>query len=343
VPPAVGLPPCLTAAPPAPHTLAEAQCRFEREATHGVFDTGRYLCRYAVWGDGPPLLFIPGLCDRGSVFVLLTALLSRDFCCITYDLPVGGDDRARLRHLTHDGLVADARALLDHLRIGQSYLYGASFGSTVELRLLHDAPGRFPRAVLQGGFARRPLALAERLLARTACHWLGTMNHLPLFKRVQRHAHYGPFAARPPELWRFYLDDDRPIAAVAAHALLVHATDLRAILREIRQPVLLVCGDCDPLVSRRCEEELQEGLPNAGRVEIGGCGHLPYLTHPEALAEVVRKFLTPPGAEPSAAACRPCDGPVDEDVHHAAGHVAGARPLAEADEGAQAAQQQPHG
>jgi hypothetical protein len=29
-------------------------------------------------------------------------------------------------------------------------------------------------------------------------------------------------------------------------------------------------------------------------VEVGGCGHLPYLTHPEALAEVVRRFLTPP-------------------------------------------------
>jgi pimeloyl-ACP methyl ester carboxylesterase len=124
------------------------------------------------------------------------------------------------------------------------------------------------------------------------------MNHLPFFKWLQYHAHFGPFAARPPEVWSYYLDDDRPIAAVATHALLLHATDLRPILGTIRQPVLVVCGDCDPLVSRQCEEVLLEGLPNAGRVEIDHCGHLPYLSHPEALADVVRGFLTPPAPCP---------------------------------------------
>jgi pimeloyl-ACP methyl ester carboxylesterase len=333
---AAELPPCLTAARPAPLTLTQAQERFRREATHGVLDTGRYLCRYAVWGDGPPLLFVPGLSDRGAAFVLLTALLSRDFRCVTYDMPVGGADRARLHRLTHAGLAADALALMDHLRIGQSYLYGASFGSTVVLRLLHDHAGRFPRAVLQGGFARRPLAPAEWLLARAARHWRGTMGRLPLFKAVQQHAHFAPFAGRPPEVWEYVLDNDRPIAAVAAHALLLHGTDLRPALGAIRQPVLLVCGDCDPLVSRRCEDMLLEGLPNAGRVKIGGCGHLPYLSHPEALAEVVRRFLTPPAAETS---CAGAGCPVEEAAHDAAGQVGGARAVAEADDGAHPTQQ----
>jgi 3-oxoadipate enol-lactonase len=292
-----GLPPCLTTPRPAPISLAEAQQRFQREATRGVLDTVRYRCRYAVWGKGPPLLFVPGLSDRGNIFVMLTALLSRDFRCITYDLPVGGGDGARLHRITHTGLVADALTLLEHLHIRQSYLYGASFGSTVVLRLLRDDPPRFPRAVLQGGFARRPLSRAEWLLARTARHWRGTMNHLPLFQWLQHQAHFGPFAGRPSEVWHYYLDDDRPIAAVATHALLLHATDLRPMLSEVRQPVLLVCGDCDPLVSRQCEDVLLEGLPNAGRVEIGGCGHLPYLSHPEALADVVRQFLTPSAME----------------------------------------------
>jgi pimeloyl-ACP methyl ester carboxylesterase len=288
------LPPCLTG----PLTLAEAQRRFRREATRGVLDTGRYRCGYAVWGQGPPLLLVPGLSDRGDVFVMLTALLSREFRCVTYDMPVGGADGARLGRLTHDGLVADARALLDHLGLSQSYLYGASFGSTVVLRLLEREPARFPRGVLQGGFARRPLARAEWLMARMARHWLGTMNRLPLFKRLQRHAHFGPFADRPPEVWQYYADDDRPIAAVATHALLVHATDLRPVLAGVRQPVLLVCGDYDPVVGRGCEEGLLTGLPNAGRVEIPGSGHIPYLSHPEALAELVRRFLTPPGPCP---------------------------------------------
>ena len=35
------------------------------------------------------------------------------------------------------------------------------------------------------------------------------------------------------------------------------------------------------------------GLPNATRAEIGGCGHLPMFSHPDVLAELTYRFLTP--------------------------------------------------
>jgi pimeloyl-ACP methyl ester carboxylesterase len=294
MPPVSSLPPCLTGQTHAvPITLTEAQRRFEQEATRSIFDTGRYRATFFSWGDGPPILLVPGLSDRGEVFLLLAALLSRQYRCIAYDLPVGGTDGAKLHRYTHDALLADAIGLLDHLGVRQAYLYGASYGSTIVLRLLHDHPLRFPRGIIQGGFARRPLAPAEWLLAKMARHWPGSMNRLPLREWILRQGHHAPFASQPPEVWRFFLDDDRPIAAVATHALILHAADLRSLLPTIRQPVLLVCGDHDPLVGRQCEEVLMDGLPNAGRVEIPGCGHLPYLTHPDTLADVIRDFLTP--------------------------------------------------
>ena len=60
------------------------------------------------------------------------------------------------------------------------------------------------------------------------------------------------------------------------------------------QPVLLVCGDRDPLVGPARSEELLRGLPRAVRVELPECGHNPQFTHPGALAELVHRFLTPP-------------------------------------------------
>jgi pimeloyl-ACP methyl ester carboxylesterase len=292
--PASVLPPCLTGhAPTSPITLAQAQRRFEQEATRGIYDTGRYRVSFFSWGSGPPILFVPGLSERADIFLMLAALLSNQFRCLSYDLPVGGADGAKMSRYTHDALVTDALALLDHLSLRQSYLYGASFGSTIVLRLLHDHPQRFPRGILQGGFARRPLAPAEWLLAKMARHWPGSMKQLPLREWILRQGHQAPFASQPPEMWSFFVDDDRPIAAVATHALLLHATDLRSLLPAIRQPVLLVCGEHDPLVGGQCEEVLMHGLPNAGRVELPGCGHVPYLSHPDTLANVVRDFLTP--------------------------------------------------
>ena len=63
--------------------------------------------------------------------------------------------------------------------------------------------------------------------------------------------------------------------------------------------MLLICGDRDPLVGKQCEKELQEGLPLASRAEVENCGHLPHFSHPEVLAELVLRYLTPPQASAS--------------------------------------------
>ena len=279
-------------------TLAEAQARFQREAVRGVCDTGRYRCSYYVWGKGPPVVMIPGLADDALSFILVSALLAPHFRCIAYDLPAGGGvgDGARLRRIIHAGLAQDLSALLDHLNIGQSYLLGSSFGGTIALIAMHSSPRRFPRAVLQGAFACRPLELIESSLSRLARYWPGNMRHLPGRISLLRWFHFAPFASRPPEVWNYFLERSNlpPIAAVAHRALMIHRLDLRPILSEIRQPVLLVCGEHDPLVGPACEEALLRGLPNAGRAQIAGCGHNPLFSHPEILAELVRQFLTPP-------------------------------------------------
>jgi len=160
---------------------------------------------------------------------------------------------------------------------------------------MHSSPQRFPRAILQGAFARRPLSIAENFAARLIRYWPGTMGHLPGRSILLRWFNFAPFAARPPETWDYFLERSNapPVAAFAHRALMIHRLDLRPILSEIHQPILLVCGDADPMVSPACEEVLLRGLPNAGRATIAGCGHNPLFSHPEILAELIRRFLTP--------------------------------------------------
>lgn len=280
-------------------TLTGAQAKFQSEAISGICDTRRYRCTYYVWGSGPPIVMIPGLADDRLSFLFVCALLSSHFRCIAYDLPTGAGDGARLRSIRHAELVQDLFALLDHLHISQSYLLGSSFGGTIALAAMHSDPRKFPRAILQGAFGRRPLGPAESFLARLVRYWPGRLRWLPGRTAILRRINFAPFASRPPEVWDYFLErsNDPPIAAVAHRTLMIHRLDLRHILSEIRQPVLLVCGDHDPMVGPACEEELLSGLPNAGRATIAGCGHNPLFSHPEVLAELVRQFLTPPIAE----------------------------------------------
>lgn len=280
----------------APIVLSEALARFEREAVQGVCDTGRYRMAYYVWGEGPPLLFVHGLGDSPRSFIRPISRLSAHFRCIAYDLPSGHRDRARIRRYTHDDLIADVWALLDHLGLQQSYILGSSFGATIVLKAMHARPERLPRGILQGGLAYRPLRRAEWLLAFLGRFLPGSMGGIPKREKILLKTTGSAFKEMFPDVWDHFLDNSgrARLAAFASQAYLLHRLDIRPLLPEIRQPVLLLCGEQDRLVPRSFEDVLLKGLPNAGRVVIEGCGHVPSYTHPEVLAEVIRQFLTPP-------------------------------------------------
>jgi pimeloyl-ACP methyl ester carboxylesterase len=285
----------------APIVFAEARASFEREAVHGVCDTGRYRLPYYTWGEGPPLLFVHGLGDSCRSFIMPISRLSAHFRCIAYDLPSGDGDRARIRRYGHDALVADVWALLDHLGVRQSYILGSSFGSTIVLKALQARPECLPRGILQGGLAYRPLRRAEYWLAFWGRFLPGRMAGLPLREKVLLKS-AGGFKEMFPDIWEHFLDCSgrARLSAFASQAYLLHRLDLRPILPTIRQPLLLICGAQDRVVPRVHEEILLQGLPNAGRVVLEGCGHMPSYTHPDILAEVIRQFLTPlPEPRPS--------------------------------------------
>ncbi len=280
----------------APIVLAEALERFGREAKRGVCATGRYRMPFFTWGEGPPLLFVHGAGDTARSFIQPISRLSAHFRCVAYELPGTRGDGARLRSITHDDLVKDLLVLLDHLNIQRAYALGMSFGSTVVLKALAENPQRFPRAVLQGGFAYRPLRRAESVLTWIGRFLPGTAASLPLRERILYKVNRHFFAARTPDVWKNFLDHtgQARTATFAHQARLLNGLDLRPLLPEVRQPVLLVCGDRDRVVPNVCAETLLQALPNAGRVVIEKCGHFPNYTHPEVVVEVVRQFLTPP-------------------------------------------------
>jgi pimeloyl-ACP methyl ester carboxylesterase len=123
------------------------------------------------------------------------------------------------------------------------------------------------------------------------------MGKLPRRERLLELVHKEPFAGREPEVWRAYVDwtGEARLKALGHQARWLDGIDLRPELAQVRQPVLVVHGDRDTVIRRPHADMLMEGLPAAGLAVVEGAGHVPYYTHPEALAEVVRRFLTPPG------------------------------------------------
>jgi pimeloyl-ACP methyl ester carboxylesterase len=96
------------------------------------------ITRYDIIGSGPPLLLMsPGGFDATiekwrtqGVYTRLKLLdhLPARFSCIVYDRRESGESGGRVEHITWAQYVAQARGLLDHLKIDRAHIMGACMG-----------------------------------------------------------------------------------------------------------------------------------------------------------------------------------------------------------------------
>jgi pimeloyl-ACP methyl ester carboxylesterase len=301
--PAAGLDPSPRPPCPAPSDFRAAVAAYDRDARPGFWDGPRYRMTYRVLGQGPPLILVPGIASTYRVYALMLNQLASRFQTVLYDYP--GEhpgDGARLRQITHEHLVDDLFGLIDHLNFGRVFLVGLSFGSTITLRSLHREPRRFPKAVVQGAFARRSIALAERLALVLGRRIPGTAARLPLRRAVLTYNCKSDFPAVIADRWSYYVEQNglTPIAAMAHRVDLLTRLDLRPILPEIPTEILLLQGNEDRIVPWRFFDELKTALPRVEAVILPQVGHQPHFTHAEALAQAIGDWLMPcaPGGCP---------------------------------------------
>jgi pimeloyl-ACP methyl ester carboxylesterase len=275
--------------------LNSALVAYRREAVSGVFDTGRYLMRYYVWGQGPTVVFVHGMADAAQAFLMVMRSLASRFRCVAYELPDGLTDGSSLIRYSHSVYTADLVALLDRLCCPRATVVGSSFGSTIAIHALATSPARFTHGIFQNGFAHRPLSWWQRGLARSARFWPGWFADWPeIHRAVMRRVERPTLSVLPPEVAEFFLAHGArtPIAASAIRSLAIDRTDFRNLLPEVRVPVLLLTGDRDPLVPAWCTADLEQRLPLCRRVTFTNCGHYPQYTHPGEMADAIAEFLS---------------------------------------------------
>jgi pimeloyl-ACP methyl ester carboxylesterase len=251
-----------------------------------------YTVEYREWGEGPPLVLVPGLAGGFELLGPLARRLARHYRVISYQLR-GEDDCFTLRRpfgLTD--LVNDLGEFLDWHGLESPALMGVSFGGILALELAARCPGRLRRLVVQGVGARFESGLfphvARSLLARYPLPadnpFVNQFFNL-LFGRRQE----------PGPLFQFVTSKCwQTDQSVMVHRFrLVEQFDMTGRLASIRVPALVLAGDRDLLVSARSVRALCDGLPRAHLVPLPGGGHLAFVTQADRVAAEVRRFLDP--------------------------------------------------
>ena len=123
----------------------------------GTWSGPRYRMTYRILGQGPALIWLPGIASTYRTYALVLNRLAERFQTIQYEYPGDReDDGARLGRITHDHLVDDL------VRPDRPPGLGRALPGGHLVRIDDRAEGRstasrerFPRTVVQGAFARR--------------------------------------------------------------------------------------------------------------------------------------------------------------------------------------------
>ncbi|KQX69951.1 alpha/beta fold hydrolase [Angustibacter sp. Root456] len=246
---------------------------------------------YDVTGEGPPLVFVHGMCGRGDVWEGQVQRLSDAFTCITYDRRGHGSSSDADAPHTVPLHGDDLAALIQHLSLAPVVLVGSSGGARVALDVALRHPGLLAGAVL----SEPPVFSLEPQLGREFLGRVVPAVQPRLDAGDLRGAVDAFFEVVCPGLWRQLDDAGRePYRASAAMLvadlqqppLTVTADELAAV----RVPVLAIAGrDSDPFL-RATPRVIAAAVPSAQLLELPDCGHVTYAEQPDLFADAVRAF-----------------------------------------------------
>ncbi len=256
----------------------------------GVAHLSHYSAQFQEWGDGPPLVLVPGLAGGIRLLGPLVKRLEKNYRVIAYQTRGEENCFTLRRPFSLPDLASDLREFLDHLKLETPALFGVSFGGAIALEFACRFSPRISKLIVQGTGASLDLGILSQVASTVLNRFpLPTDNPFVnqffnlLFGGKRKKDGLFDFVTRT--CW----ETDQ---SVMAHRFqLVESFDVRNRLDRIRVPTLLMAGERDVLVSGKSLAPLCDEIADVEFVRMARCGHLAFVTMPDVMGDHVDRFL----------------------------------------------------
>ena len=229
-----------------------------------------------------PLVLLPGMMCDARLFSHQFLELNRDRAVMVAPL-VGASSVGAL-----------AQQVLDAAP-RRFALAGLSMGGIVAMEMLGRAPDRITRIALMD---TNPLPETPQAAAAREPHIIGVQNgRLEEIMRAEMKPRYlapGPGRVEVMATVMEMAKDLGPDVFVAQSRALQRRPDQQKVLRGVKVPALVLCGEHDALCPVKRHEFMAGLIPSAELRVIEEAGHLPTLERPAATTEALRDWLGTP-------------------------------------------------
>ncbi len=255
---------------------------------------GRYQLSYLDAGTGTAVVLIHGLAGDHSAWQAQIDVLRRDYRVIAFDNRGAGKSTQVDEPVTTAELAADTLQLMDHLKVRRAHVVGRSMGGAVAQHMALQAPDRIISLTLCASFAQLD-PLGRRVLSnmREALEW--RMNWADHARHSVQNFVSADFFNRYPErvaaIEQLIGGETRLPACYVRQNEACQMHDTIGELQRIRQPVLIMGGDSDPICSLTATRALQAGLPNSRTEIFAKASHFFLMEQPDQFIRLLTQWL----------------------------------------------------
>jgi pimeloyl-ACP methyl ester carboxylesterase len=258
-------------------------------AYQGCAQLSHYTATFREWGDGPPLVLIPGMAGGIDLVAPLAELLARRFRVIAYQLRGEEDCFALRRRFGIPDLVDDLAEFIEWHGLERPHVLGVSFGGVIGAEFAARHPSRIASLSIQGVGAR-----LESSLVKLVAGMVLSGYPLPADNAFINQFFRMLFGRNPQAspLLNFVVQQCwQTDQSVMTHRFrLIRKHDLRPRLARIRSKVLVMSAPRDVFVSDSSLLDLCNGIQDVRLVRLTKGGHLSFLVQPARVADEVIHF-----------------------------------------------------
>jgi 3-oxoadipate enol-lactonase len=255
---------------------------------------GRYELNYLDVGQGTPVVLIHGLAGDYKAWLPQIAALKDHFRIIAFDNRGAGKSTQVDEPVTTAELAEDTLQLMDYLKIVPAHVVGRSMGGAIAQHMALKAPERIISLALCASFAKLD-PLGRRVLTnmREALEW--RMNWADHARHsVQNFVSIDFFNRYPDQIAaieNLIGGETRLPACYIRQNEACQSHDTIEDLHRIKQPTLIMAGDCDPICSLMATKMLSDGLPNARTEIFQNASHFFLIEQSEKFMKILSDWL----------------------------------------------------